>query len=68
MAKFISRDKLGKKARRALDAQGRTLWTLSPVSRKTESKKRYNRKKDAHAWKDLLDCTKASGHKKQTLA
>lgn len=52
MTKFISRDKLGKKARRALDAQGRTLWTLSPVSRKTESKKRYNRKKDAHVWKD----------------
>ena len=51
MARFIPREKLGKKARRALDAQGRETWPFPPVQRKVESKKRYDRKKSAHAWK-----------------
>ena len=50
MPRFISRDKLSKKARRALDAQGRETWPFPPVQRKVESKKRYDRKKSAHAW------------------
>ena len=45
MAKFVSREKLGKKARKALDAQQRTTWCFSPATRKVESKKIYNRKK-----------------------
>ena len=45
MAKFIPREKLGKKARRALDAQKRATWDFSPVTRKVENKKHYDRKK-----------------------
>ena len=45
MPKFISREKLGKKTRRALDAEKRATWGFSPVTRKVENKKRYNRKK-----------------------
>lgn len=51
MTRFISRDKLSKKARRALDAQSRETWPFPPVQRTMESKKRYDRKKSAHAWK-----------------
>ncbi len=52
MPKFIPREKLGKKARRALDAEKRATWSFSPVTRKVENKKRYDRKKSAHVWKD----------------
>ena len=45
MPRFIPRNKLGKKARRALDAQSRETWPFPPVQRKVESKKRYDRKK-----------------------
>ena len=48
MPKFIPREKLGKKTRRALDAEKRATWGFSPVTRKVENKKRYNRKKSAH--------------------
>ena len=72
MAKFVSREKLGKKARKALDAQQRTTWCFSPATRKVESKKIYNRKKAqrlnrddfsavpsiylCHGSKKLIDC------------
>ena len=52
MAKFISREKLSKKARKELDNQKRTVWAFSPTTKKVESKKLYNRKKSARAWKD----------------
>ena len=52
MAKFISREKLSKKARRELDNQKRAVWAFSPTTRKVESKKLYNRRKSAHAWKN----------------
>ena len=45
--RFIPKEKLSKKARRELDAARRTLWAVSPVSKKVESKKVYNRKKSA---------------------
>ena len=45
MPKFIPREKLSKKARRSLDAEKRATWGFSPVTRKVENKKRYNRKK-----------------------
>ena len=49
MAKFVSREKLSKKARKELDNQKRTVWAFSPTTKKVESKKLYNRKKSAHA-------------------
>lgn len=52
MANFIPREKLSKKARKELDKQKRTTWAFSPVTKKVESKKVYQRKKTAHAWKD----------------
>ncbi len=48
MSKFIPREKMGKKARKELDRQRRTLWQFSPVTKKMESKKLYNRKKKSH--------------------
>ena len=39
MAKFVSREKLGKKARKELDNQKRAIWAFSPVTKKVESKK-----------------------------
>lgn len=48
MPKFISRDKLSKKARKELDHQRRVMWQHTPVTKTIDSKKRYNRKK-SHA-------------------
>ena len=39
MAKFISREKLSKRARKDLDNQKRTVWAFSPTTKKVESKK-----------------------------
>ena len=52
MAKFVSREKLSKKARKELDSQKRATWAFSPATKKVESKKLYNRKKSARAWKN----------------
>lgn len=52
MARFIPREKLGKKARKELDSRQRVTWDFSPASRKIDSKKRYNRKKQARACYD----------------
>ena len=48
MTRFIPREKLGKKARRELDARQRLTWSFSPVTRKVESRKKYNRQKTKH--------------------
>ena len=56
MKKFIPKEKLGKKARKQLDSEQRTTWTFSPVTKKVESKKLYNRKRKAHDRYD--DCGK----------
>ena len=48
MKKFIPKEKLGKKARKQLDSEQRTTWTFSPVTKKVESKKLYDRKRKAH--------------------
>ena len=45
MAKFISRQKMSKKARKELDLKQRATWSFSPVTKKVESKKLYNRKR-----------------------
>jgi len=48
MMKFIPKEKLSKKARKELDRSRRETWDFSPVTRKVESKKVYNRKKASH--------------------
>ena len=45
MRKFVSREKLGKKARKELDRQRRVTWDFSPVTKAVESKKIYSRKR-----------------------
>ncbi|MBQ2469276.1 MAG: hypothetical protein II503_06265 [Clostridia bacterium] len=47
MAKFIPKAKMSKKARRELAKQNRVTWDMNPVTRKTENKKAYNRKKNS---------------------
>ena len=46
--KFIPKEKLGKKARKQLDTEQRSTWAFSPVTKKVESKKLYNRKRKSH--------------------
>lgn len=60
--KNLSRQKIGKRQRRALDESKRRTWQLSPVTRTKPSKKLYDRKKrrmddDFHA--TLFDCRAA---------
>ncbi len=44
MARFTPREKLGKKAKRALDQAKRQTWgTIRPATKRIESKKRYRR-------------------------
>ena len=45
MARFISKEKLSKKARKAQNDLQRQTWDVCPVTRKVESKKVYRRKK-----------------------
>ena len=47
MEKFIPKEKLSKKARKALEAKKRTTWGFSPVTKRVESKKAYSRKKNS---------------------
>ena len=48
MTRFIPREKLGKKARRELDARQRRTWPCSPVMKTVESRKKYNRHREKH--------------------
>ena len=48
MKRFIPREKLGKKARKQLGSEQRATWAFSPVTKKVESKKLYNRKRNPH--------------------
>ena len=45
MKSFVPRDKMSKRARKKLDAQNRTTWEFSPVTKIIKSKKVYDRKK-----------------------
>ena len=46
MKKFTPYEKLSKKKRKELDAAQRGSWgSINPVTRKSENKKAYNRKK-----------------------
>ena len=55
MAGFVPKDKLSKKARKILNSQRRTMWDFSPVTKTVDSRKRYNRKKNARERYD--DCS-----------
>ena len=47
MAGFTPLKKLSKKAQKELNRQRRVLWDFSPVTRTVDSKKLYNRKRNA---------------------
>ena len=47
MAKFIPKDKLSKKAQKELNRQRRITWDFSPITKTVDSKKLYNRKRNA---------------------
>ncbi len=45
MERYIPYDKMSKKQKKEWDSKQRTIWGGNPVTRKTENKKHYNRKK-----------------------
>ncbi len=47
MARFVPKDKLSKKAQKAMNRQRRVTWNFSPVTKTVDSKKLYNRKRSA---------------------
>ena len=47
MARFVPKDKLSKKAQMELNRQRRITWDFSPVTKTVDSKKLYNRKRNA---------------------
>ncbi len=47
MAGFVPKEKLSRKAQRELNRQRRIMWDFSPVTRTVDSRKRYNRRKNA---------------------
>jgi hypothetical protein len=57
MEKFIPYEKLSKKEKRKINNKRRRKWGgLNPITRKPESSKAYNRKKNQY-WKDELRST-----------
>ena len=56
MARFVPREKMGKKARRELDARQRRTWPCSPVMRTVESRKKYNRHRNKHDLQTAESC------------
>ena len=53
MDRFIPFEKLSKKKKKERNAEKRNTWAISPVTRRPETPKAYNRKK-AQNWKDDL--------------
>ena len=49
MDKFIPKQKMSKKAQKRLASERRTTWAFSPVSKKIDSRKLYNRKRISRA-------------------
>ena len=47
MARFVPKVKLSKKAQKELNRQRRITWDFSPVTKTVDSKKLYNRKRNA---------------------
>ena len=56
MTRMIPYDKMSKKQKRAYDEKRRVVWGISPVTRKKENAKAYNRKK-ARKWEDDIPLT-----------
>ncbi len=52
MAGFVPKEKMNKKARKELNRQRRVTWGISPVTKTVESKKAYNRRKNARGRQD----------------
>jgi hypothetical protein len=53
MNRFLPREKMGKREKRALDKAKRQVWgAVSPVTRTTENKKGYNRKRSPRWYDD----------------
>lgn len=53
MARFVSKEKLSKRARKAQNDLRRETWgSISPVTRKVESKKAYKRVKPSNWYND----------------
>lgn len=49
MKEFTPKEKMSKKAQKKLNAEKRTTWTFSPVTRTVESKKVYKRHQKTRA-------------------
>ena len=52
MKPFLPREKMQKRDKRALDSAKRTTWGVNPITRTTENKKAYNRKKSPRWYND----------------
>ena len=53
MKQFLPREKMSKREKRTLDAAKRTDWNgINPVTRTTENKKTYNRKRSPRWYND----------------
>ena len=57
MARFVPKDKLSKKAQKELNRQRRVTWDFSPVTTTVDSKKLYNRKRNARDRYDDYDAS-----------
>ena len=56
MTRFVPREKMGRKARRELDARNRRMWPFSPVMRTVEGGKKYNRHRNKHDLQMTASC------------
>lgn len=45
MEKFVPKEKMSKKAQKKMAAERRSTWAFSPITKKIDSKKTYNRKR-----------------------
>ena len=45
MDKFVPKEKMSKKAQKKIAAERRSIWAFSPITKKIDSKKIYNRKR-----------------------
>ena len=53
MKAFLPREKMGKREKRALDSAKRATWGgINPITRTTENKQAYNRKKSPRGYQD----------------
>lgn len=45
MDKFVPKEKMSKKAQKKMAAERRGTWAFSPITKRIDSKKTYNRKR-----------------------